>query len=277
MRIYINIMAQLSFKNWLIKEFADYGFDDNQRNTSKGGTDIMDGDTVFKVVNTSKIMTELTRLSSIGPNKPMRRWSDMVEYGDGPGALRVSITPLGSMKIVARRLVLDLLGEETWICKHVFPIDDQKDENKEISIAHNVHETITEIANDMIDGPNKDFDELDRLAWKLWVASKRNHPSYCMFPMNLRKQNENYYKLVFEFKGHGVLRQGTRPGRCEQFNIDLYWDKKKGLIRCWGYDVESSLGQHSWRVQPSEFDEWFSPKQDQGQIIDNVISIFMQY
>ena len=130
----------------------------------------------------------------------------------------------------------------------------------------------------MIESPDKDFDELDRLAWKLWTTSKRNHPSYCMFPVNLRKQNENYFKLVFEFKGHGVLRQiDARPSRAEQFNIDLYWDKTKGLIRCWGYDIDSTLSQHSWRVQPSMFDEWFSPHQEQEQIIDNIISIFMQY
>ena len=271
-------MTHLLFKNWLIKEFADFGFDDPDKNKPKGGTVEMDGEEPFKVINSSKIMTELYRLSSVGPNRAIRKWNDVVEYGTGPGALRVNISPLGSMKIIVRRMVKDLVGEETWICKHVFPLDDQKDENKEISIAHNVYETVTEIANDMIDGPDKEFEELDRLAWKMWTASKRNHPSYCMFPVNLRKQNENYYKLVFEFKGQGVLRQiSPKPGRAEQFNIDLYWDKNKGLIRCWGYDIDSTLSQHSWRVQPSMFDEWFSPHQNQEQIIDNTISIFMQY
>jgi hypothetical protein len=269
---------KLLFKNWLLNEIADFGFDQDMRNKPKGGTEEMDGDTPFKRVDGSKIITELGKLPALGPNKPFQKWNDVVEWGRGPGAIQAGVSPLGSMRVVVRRMVKDLQGEATWICHRVVPLGDNKAEDKELSIAHDVYDQLTEISKEMVPGPEKEFDELERLSWKLWAAAKRDHPSYCMFPIGLKKQNEDYYKLVFEFRGHGVLRQKTgKPGRAEQYNIDLVWDKKKGLIKCWGYDIDSTLGQHSWTVQPSEFNEWFSPKQDQDKIINNIVKIFMQY
>jgi len=261
-----------------MSEMANYGFDYDSTYKPKGGTVEIEGDKPFHVINSSKIMSELKHLSSIGPNFPKRKWNDIIEYGEGPGSVQVSVTPLGSMRIVTRRLIKDLIGEDTWICKHVTPLDDNDDENREITIAHNLHSTIAEISNQMIDSADPNYEDLDRLAWKLWAEAKKHHPSYIMFPVALNKQNENYYKLVFEFRGQGVLRQiNTKPSRAEQFDIDLHWDRHKGLIRCWGYNIDSTLSQHSWKVQPSVFDEWFSPHQKQEEIIENIINIFMQY
>ena len=271
-------MTRLLFKHWLLSEVADYGFDQDQRNKPKGGTEEIEGTSPFKPIDGSKIIAELTTFPAIGPNRPRQKWNDVVEWGQGPGAIQVGVTPLGSMKIVVRRLTKDLYGEETWICQRVIPLGDNEAENQEIAIAHDVYDKLAEVANAMIPGPANAYDELERLSWKLWAATKRDHPSYCMFPIGMRKQNENYYKLVFEFRGHGVLRHKSgRPGRAEQFNIDVIWDDKKGLIRVLGYDIASTLGQHSWQVKPSEFNEYFSPQQEHEEIIKNITKIFLQY
>lgn len=270
-------MNHLLFKQWLLSEMADFGFDQDQQSKPKGGTDEMEGDDLFKVVNSSKIITELTRFPALGPNRPYRKWNDIIEWGNGPGAIQVGISPLGAMRIIIRRMTNDLCGESTWICTKVIPLDDITAENKEISIAHDVYNVITEVSNEMIPGPAKEFDEFERLSWKLWTASKRDHPSYCMFPIGIRKQNENYYKLVFEFRGQGVGQKNGNGGRAEQFDIDLIWEPKKGLIRCMGYDIDSSMRQHSWEIQPSEFDEHYSPQQSHENIIDAIIKTFMQY
>lgn len=271
-------MDRLLFKSWLVSEMADYGFDQDMRNKPRGGTEAMDDDTTFKRLDGSKIITELAKLPALGPNKPNQIWNDVVQWGKGEGAIQCGVSPLGSMRVVVRRMTKDLQGEATWICHRVVPLGDNKAEDKEISIAHDVYDQLTEVSKEMVPGPDKEYGELERLSWKLWAAAKRDHPSYCMFPIGLRKQNENYYKMVFEFRGHGVLRQKAgRPSRAEQFNIDLIWDAKKGLIRVMGYDIDSTLGQHSWQVKPSEFNEWFSPKQEHEQIIKNVVKIFLQY
>lgn len=271
-------MNRLLFKHWLVKEMADYGFDTDQRNKPKGGTETVDGNVPFNPIDGSKIITELAKLPAIGPNEPYQKWNDVVEWGSGPGAIQVGVTPLGSMRIVVRRNVKNLIGESTWVCTKIIPLSDNESEDHELSIAHEVYNQITEISGQMIPGPTSEYDDLERLSWKMWQAVKRDHPSYIMFPIGLRKQNEDYFKMVFEFRGHGVLRQkNCGGGRAEQFNIDLVWDKRKGMIRCMGYNIDSTDRQHSWEVQPAEFDEWFSPKQDQTEIINCVTETFLQY
>ena len=96
-----------------------------------------------------------------------------------------------------------------------------------------------------------------------------------MFPIGMYKKSENYHKYVFEFRGGGV--EAPTAGRAEQFNIDLLWEPKRGLIRCWGYDIDSTTRQHSWKVQPSEWDEYFAPTQDTKEIVESISRIFMTY
>jgi hypothetical protein len=96
-----------------------------------------------------------------------------------------------------------------------------------------------------------------------------------MFPIGMYKKSENYHKYVFEFRGHGV--EAPTGGRAEQFNIDLSWNQNKGLIHCWGYNIDSTTRQHSWKVQPSEWDEYFAPTQDTKEIVESISRIFMTY
>lgn len=269
-------MRNLLFKHWLLSEMADYGFGRDQINKVKGGTESIDGDLIFKTLKGNEIIDELAR-SPVGPNEAVKRWNNQVEWGIGPGAIQVNITPLGSMRVVVRRQIKDLKGEATWICEKVINLSDNKSPGKELAIAQNVYGSVNEIANEMMPGPVKEFGELDRLAWKLWAVAKREHPSYCMFPVSFRKQNENCYKLVFEFRGHGVQRQGSKPGRAEQYNIDVIWDDGKGLIRCMGYEIDSDLRQHTWSIQPSDFNELFSVNQGNEKIIESIIKTFLQY
>ena len=271
-------MSYLNFKNWLFNEIADYGFGKDQIGKPQGGIEDIKGDTPFHPVNPGKIIHELTKMPTMGPINVSRKWSDSIEFGEGSGAIKVLLTPYGSMRVVIRQQINDLLGEETWICRNVLPLDDNEAINHEISIAQDVFNEVRNISLELLPHPLTTFNDFERLSWKLWQESKRRHPSYIMFPVAYRKQNENYHKLVYEFRGHGVVRQiNTKPSRAEQFNIDLVWDHKKGLIHCWGYNIDSTLGQHSWKVQPSVFDEWFAPSQNIDSIINSVITTFMQY
>ena len=87
--------------------------------------------------------------------------------------------------------------------------------------------------------------------------------------------NDNYYKIIFEFKGGG---QGV-PGSsiAMQFDIDLIFDKKKGLVRCWGYDIDSPVKKRKFNLQPSEWDEYFSPHEKNSKIVGMIVTTFMTY
>jgi hypothetical protein len=238
----------------------------------------MRGEEVFNPVSSSKIMTELARLPGVGIKTPDRKWNNIVEYGDGFGAIQVAVAPLGSMRIMTRRKTSDLQGNPVWILKNVFPLCDKKDLNLEETIASNIHQKLFEIENKMVEGPASEYPEFKKLAEKLWNSAKRNHPSYIMFPVTMRLQSENLYKFIFEFRGQGIgAPTQNRTGRAERFDIDLYWDREKGLIRCWAYDIESNINQHNWSVQVSEWDENFSPKQPINEIVEAIIVNFLQY
>lgn len=271
-------MERILFKHWLMSEMANFGFEQDYSGKPQGGTETIQGDELFKAINGSKIINELAKLPPIGQNSPYQKWQDCVEWGKGPGAIQVGVTPLGSMRVMIRRKTTDLYGEVCWICTDVVPLGDNKAENKEISIAHDIYNKITEQSGEMIPGPTSEYEDFDKLCWSLWSKTKSKHPSYIMFPTKLNKQNDDWYKLVYEFRGHGVISsKGGKPRRAEQFNIDMVWDRHRGLLKCIGYDIDSTLGQHSWAVQPSEFHEYFSPSQDKDKIIDNITKIFLQY
>lgn len=270
-------MPHLLFKQWMLSEMADYGYDSRRSAKTMGGTEIIPGDQLFDMVDTNKIIDELAKLPPLGPNFPNQPWNNIVEWGNAPGAIQVQCTTFGSLKFVARRRTSDLLGESVWICKKVRPVSDIDDEDKEISVAHEMHEIVKNLSQEMIDSPAREYEDFERLAWRMWAGLKKEHPSYCMFPIGLRKQHENYYKLVFEFRGAGQGHVDSNGGFLRQFDVDLIWDAKRGLIRCWGYNIDSATNKSDWSVSPSEWDEWFTPNQPAQEIIEAVVNIFMQY
>lgn len=258
---------------------ANYGFGDANAEI-KGGTEVMHGDGVFKRIDTGLIINELTRMPPIAGNIGAAQiWEDTVVWGnDNAGAIKVAATPLGSLKLVVRRLVKDLQGENTWVFRKVFPLRDDIDQYHESVIAGNVYDTVVEISQEPLEAPDAEYEELDRLANKLWHTTKKQHPSYIMFPTSFRKQNENYYKLVYEMRGQGAGSpyQG-KTGRTERFDIDLIYEPNSGMIRCFGYDIDSSMRERSWMIQTPEWDEKFSPRQDSDEIVRNIVTTFMQY
>lgn len=265
-------MAKLDFKTWL--EMADYGFDKVKKPT--GAKAPPDDALPIDPIDSHLIIRELRRMPPLGQFLPEVKWNDVINWGNEVGALQIDISPLGSYKIVTRRKVKDLQGETTWICKGVLALNEESEYNKnEPEIADELYQTLKEVSGQMIQGPAKEYPHFEKLANALNNATAREYPDYCMFPVGFKKISDDYYKCVFEFRGHGMEAPTTM--RAEQFDIDLYWDKKKGLIRCWGYDIDSQTKQHDWRVMPSEWDEWFSPGQPIKEICEIVVGIFMTY
>lgn len=267
---------KLSFKYFL--EFANYGYDDAESNRIMGGTEEMLGNDLFKKFNPNLIIEELVRLPAISTHNAVQIWDESVQWGTEPGAIRVSASPLGSLRLMTRRLSSDLHGEKIWLCKDVTPIKDFRDQHKEIDMAHDLHQKLEKLSEQPLDAPDGNYEDIERLSWKLWHATKKRHPSYIMFPISLRRQDENYYKLVFEFRGQGAgSPYNGKTGRAEQFNIDMIYYPKRGLLRCMGYDIDSSMRERKFYVQPSEWDEAFSPKDDENVIIENIVKLFLQY
>jgi hypothetical protein len=59
----------------------------------------------------------------------------------------------------------------------------------------------------------------------------------------------------------------------EQFYIDMSYNQKTGMIRSMGVGVQSPTRQHTWTIQPSEWDEYFSNTQPEEEIIERFKSL----
>lgn len=268
----------LRFSDYVIyKEWADYGFEKKSILGPQGGTQPIKGDVPLNPLKPEQIIDELTHLGPLGIYEPRAR-PDIVEWGQDFGAMRVEFSPLGSSKIFARRQIKDLKGEATWVCKFVWPMtNENKINDKEATVAHDIYENLQKLSMTMIDSPKRSYPDFEKLVNKITDSVRMEYPSYCMFPAGSKKINEHYFKIYFEYRGHGQARMRHRNARSEQFDIDIFWDKQKGMLRVWGYNIDSESSQHSWKVQPSEWDEWFAPTQPIEEIVECVSKMFLTY
>lgn len=254
-------------------EFANYGFEFSPKKIY-GGTRIQTGEKPINYVDSNLIIDEVVKLK-INNLQGTKFWENVVQWGTEVGAVKMEVTPLGSYRIVIRKLIKDLLGENIWITKSVIDIDDDNPDHTESDYAENCISLINDISQKNLDYAIKEYSEFERLAWKMWNKCKAIFPSYIMFPVGMKRMDENYYKLVFEFKGHGA--EAPTRSRAEQFDIDVYHNKKTGIVKVWGYDIDSDMRRHDWKVQISDFNEWFAPSQPIDEIVTAVHNSLMTY
>lgn len=272
-------MNKLSFRRWaILKEWADFGFEkklSDFKANQLGGTIPHEGSRPIDPIDSEIITDELNRLPPLGYFSCRSKMSNLLEWGYDVGALQVFISPLGSYKTIIRRKTRDLQGEETWVCKDVVNFKENEHNDNEIPLAHKIYNHLHELHKEELDSPKPEYKDFDKLAHAIFSEVRRNYPAYCMFPVGMKKIDEGYYKIIYEFRGHGVEAPGGN--RAEQFNIDVFWDKNKGLVKCWGYNIDSKVRQHTWAVQPSEFEEWFAPTQDIKKTVWIIKTILMTY
>jgi len=256
----------------LKREWADFGFS-MQKDDYKRYKD--DDQQPIDPLDVQEVFGEIMRMPPINSYRPRQRFSDTIEWGNELGAVLLDISPLGSFKSTIRRKITNLQGEVKWICKRVHPLIEEAISQNEIAKADDLYKEVVAASKGMIDSAAPEYDEWKTLVRHLYTKTRLQFPSYCMFAPKIKQMNENYFKIYFGMKGHGV--EAPSASRVEQFDIDLLFDKEKGLIRCWGYDINSPTKGHKWAVQPSEWDEWFAPTQPIDEIVEAIINNLMVY
>lgn len=231
----------------------------------------------------SGILSELVNLGKIGTKIPIRKFESKVIYGEAInpiGNYVVEVSPYGSLKIVLRRQIADLQGETVAICKQILPlINDYNhvgihDIEEELRIAVNVNTFLEEVDKTPLEKPDNKYTGLRKLALDLAAETRARHP-HVMIYNGVVENNSNNYTIYFSFTGEGVEAPGSN--RAEQFNINLAYYPEKGLIRCWGNDILSPIKQRLWRLQPSEWDEYYAPSQTNKEIVETIRNAFSTY
>lgn len=253
---------KLSFNKWLM-EYINY--EEDQKNNKERQP--------WKEFKTHLFTDEVKRLIIADGKRILVGWEEEVRWETEGGVFEINLNPFGSLRITGRRETKDLRGENIRICKLVYPINDFKI-NQEEKLAYKIYNKIKKISKKNIDYPVKEFN-IKNLAYKLYEKLNNDYPKYIMFPTKLMIINENYYKVVFEFKGQGVGVPGSSIGL--QFNVDILFDKNSGFIRCWGYNIDSPSKKRQYKIQPSEWNEFFSCKQNPDKIIDMISTTLSTY
>jgi len=231
-------------------------------------------------LSTSLILDKLTYMGPINNKKPLRLFDSVVDYGSNAEKMQVVISPYGSLKIIIRKVATTLEGSYVPLCYKIYPLINDYNHNVNDSnnienvIANKVADFLIEIDNRNILGGLKDYDNLKELTLEMARQVRANHPK-CMHFEGVVSKDEYNYTIYLQYNGQG----GGAPGakRAEQFDIHLNYNKDTGLIRCWGNEILSPTRQHLWYVQPSEWDEYFSPKQKNNEIVECIMNALYTY
>jgi hypothetical protein len=263
-----------SFKNWLVSEGKDlFGLDRVYVPKKE-----VHNDMPIKTIS-SEIILEDLMTRSLGEMQAFSTFHDHIQWGRHPGSVQMVISPMGSFKSIIRRLQEDLRGDAVWICKRVLPYKEILNATRAIDedMAEDIFERIKECWAGDLEAPSNDYKDLEKLTIKVAERCRSQvvKPELMIFRGVREIKKDIHYNIYFECAGHGVEAPGSM--RLEQFSIDMSYDKESGMIRSFGYGIQSPTRQHLWQVQPSEWDEMFSPSQDQKEIIDAVSAAFSTY
>lgn len=268
----------LEFQSWFNKTPEElYGY--NNTSPQKNEKDPYENNPL-QLLKSEELLDNMQRFGSIGSKMPYRSNSSVLEFGDGLGKFLISVSPLGSYKIILRRYVEDLKGQPAPICKRVYPlVNDYKHLtgiNDEDKLANYIYDQIKKINDKNLDYCKKDFSKEDffKLVIKLAEQVRQNHPVVMIFEEVVKIDDYNY-TISLSYRGAGNELPAWR--RALQFQIHLQYIPSMGLIRSWGNEVSTSKKSTEWELQPSEWDEVFTTSQDFKEIIENIMRILSTY
>lgn len=263
-----------TFKNWLLSEAGDI-FGVGVKKEARASDE---DDLPIKPID-SGIILEAMMDRKLGDMEAFTDFHDQIQWGSNTGAIRMVISPLGSFKSIIRRLQEDLNGEKIWVCKRILPYREIFHTPREIDegMADEIFNRVEECWRGEIEPPSNDYSGLERLSVKVAERCRSIDvkPEIMVFRGVKRIKMGEHYNIHFECSGHGVEAPGSM--RLEQFSIDMTYDRSSGMIRSYGYGIQSPTRQHLWQPQPSEWDEMFSPSQDEKEIISAISAAFSTY
>jgi hypothetical protein len=264
-----------TFKKWLIlKEGKDiFGFEKERAAPKK----VIDETPIVNI--DPDVLMDTMLETNLGGLKAFSDFPDRVQWGREPGAIRMVISSLGSIKSIVRKLHTDLKGESVWICKKIMPYVEVSHANKETyeSFASDIFEQIEKANKEDLEAPLNNYTKLESLAIKIANYCRRKDiiPEIFMFRgIKQIKKNENYL-IYFEPRGQGAEAPGS--ARLEQFIIDMSYNPETGIIKSFGHDIQSTMKGHVWYPQPSEWEEYFSPSQSPNEITEAIGAALSAY
>ena len=256
----------MNFKSWLLSETSKvYGFKDIF-GFEKEFFPIKrkDSEKPIKYFDTEQMIESLSRVQ-IGQLLPEVKYANEIHWGQGTGAIRVWTGTKGGIMI--ERLGYDLTGKPLWITKRRFQINQSGVGGFEDTISEEVLDEVQKVHEAALDSPKNDYDSMDHLVLRMASVLKRTFVEQ-LFYAGIRKLTDDNFIIRFQARASGLQAPGQR--RIEENHTQMYYNKQAGYIKCTNYNVESSLGEHKWKIAPSHIEWFFFPTQNEDEIVQAV-------
>jgi hypothetical protein len=227
-----------------------------------------------------RMIEELVRFGPVNNRVIKRSWDTEIYYGEGVGKMAVDVSPFGSFKIIMRRHINDLQGNDTPVCRYVIPLTNDFNHKgptdpTEYIVAERVYDKLKQMDAESLPAPSKGkLKEFSKLVYKFTEKCKKQHPDI-MELESLQKKDDHNYLLSFEYRGFGNGLPNSQ--KAEKFLINWQYLEEQGIYHCWGYEVVSKSSTRTYKPTPSEWDEYFCPNQFDKTIVDCIHEAFMTY
>lgn len=261
-------MKCLNFKNWILTEnFKDiFGF-------GKSKIEKKDSFDERFVTKPNLIMKSLLKRNLSGKESILNFNNELVWQNDTNDKIKLLITPYGSLRAVIKRINRNKIGEEIWITKYVHLLIDSDKKINEEDEADKLFNVIEKINDDEIDSSIKDIN-FEKYVLKIAESLKMKRPCKWMVFDKVRKVKENYYIICFNMTGSGLESSaGSGPSnKIEQYQINLIYDEKTGVMRCFGTSIESSKKTSQWKNGIPDWDENFLTSQRFEEVLSCIFN-----
>lgn len=261
-------MSYRPFKEWLIAEKHDiFGF---EKKIMPEPPKPADENPVHQV--DIEQMMEMLAKHKIAEKRPFVKFVNEVHWGTGTGALRVWLGT--GLNMMIDRKIVDLEGQERWITKRIFQINQTGYGGHEDAIVQEVLNQLEWIDEQQLDSPKADFDELEGLVATMASKIRRTARDIFIFE-GVMQVDVNTYIIRLGVRGQGVEAQDQQ--RVEENQTVIHFNKDTGVIRLTNYNVESPVGSHKWELLPNDTDIYFAPTQARDEITETIANTLHWY
>jgi len=257
-----------SFSKWF--EATDiYGFEKEE----KKDTDAEYGknEEPMRQLNVELILKYLIN-SKIGVNEGHEVFANEIQWGNIPGALRITIDPKMTVRI--RKLSVDLNGNYHWVAKKHFQLNRSGFGGYEDVIAQEIYQEVKKLENENLEVPSSDYSGFEDMVRSSANKMRRVAKDILLYREIVKKSDDDYI-IVFDLRGGGVQAPGQK--RIDQFQAEFAYNRSDGLIKTIVNHLESSVGgEKSWTQAPSDYQMIFFPSQDIEEIAE-ILGVYVKY
>lgn len=220
--------------------------------------------------NSNGMLENLAR-HKVGVHEGFQDFSNTVQWGTGPGAIRVRIGSQYTLYI--ERRCDDLEGNKTWITKKVFKINIDEYKTYFESVGDAIHDEVQKVSRTPLDAPNRTYYDVEGLAHDI-AGEMTNYQNNNFEFDRVKKVTENNSLLVYVVKGGGVgaLQTPASQARINQIVVDINFREDTGLLRIMNTAIVTGDEGYSWHLMPSFFTGEYAPTQSNKEIAESIVT-----